>query len=347
LDELTGSTSIMKAIQFIGKGQPVLAEVPIPSNLPAGHALIRIRASGLCHTDIDVLHARYGPGAFPVVPGHEFAGEVEAVASGVTSLRVGDRVAVDPNLPCGSCPACSKGLTNLCVDLKAYGVTHNGGFGEQAIVRCDQVHPIGDLGFDVAALAEPLACALNGLGAAGVGPDDTPPSDAIIFGAGPIGLLLGLSLMARGAGTVTMADLNDSRLEFASGLGLGTAKSGPDLLASRRHGYDLVADATGVPAVVEGMIDLVADGGTALLFGVCPPSSTVSIHPFEVFRRQLNIVGSHSLNRNIPEALDILKADTGAMAKLVSHRLPLEETLPFFLAKPSDPATMKVQFISD
>lgn len=73
----------------------------------------------------------------------------------------------------------------------------------------------------------------------------------------------------------------------------------------------------------------------------------ISIHPFEVFRRQLKIVGSHSLNRNIPEAIAMLGTDDGSMAKLVSHRLPLEEMLQFFLTKPSSPATMKIQFVSD
>ncbi|MBD8689923.1 MULTISPECIES: zinc-dependent alcohol dehydrogenase family protein [unclassified Rhizobium] len=337
----------MKAIQFIGKGQPVLADIPQPSDLPSGHVLIQIRASGLCHTDIDVLHGRYGSGAFPVVPGHEFAGEIKAIASGVANLKVGDRVVVDPNLPCGTCAACRKGLTNLCTDLKAYGVTQDGGFGECCAVHCDQVHPVGNLSYDVAALAEPLACALNGIGAAGFGSGATPPSEAIIFGAGPIGLLLALSLKSRGAQSVTMADVNDSRLEFAAGLGLQVVRAEPKLLVSRRHDFDFVADATGVPSVVQEMIQLVADGGTALLFGVCPPDATVSIHPFEVFRRQLKIVGSHSLNRNIPEAIAMLEGDDGSMAKLVSHRLPLEEMLRFFLAKPSDPATMKIQFVSD
>ncbi|RWX81086.1 zinc-binding dehydrogenase [Neorhizobium lilium] len=336
----------MKAIHFIGSGQPVLAEIPLRDELPDGHALIRVRASGLCHTDIDVLHGRYGSSAFPVVPGHEYAGEIEALAADVESFQVGERIAVDPNLPCGTCASCRRGLTNLCTELKAYGVTHDGGFGEYSVVRADHLHRIGDLAFDRAALAEPLACTLNGLRAAGVVQGTSPPSNAIVFGAGPIGLLMALSLQAKGAGTVTIADVNENRLAFASDLGLKTAVSGSHSLSSQRHAFDFVADATGVPAVVEKMIDLVEDGGTALLFGVCPPAATVAIHPFEVFRRQLKIVGSHSLNRNIPEAIEILKADDGRMARLVSHRLPLEEILPYFLAKPSDPATMKVQFVS-
>ncbi|MGJ7041519.1 2-desacetyl-2-hydroxyethyl bacteriochlorophyllide A dehydrogenase [Shinella sp. BE166] len=336
----------MKAIRFTGKGEAALAELDL-GDLPAGHALIRVKASGLCHTDIDVLHARYGDGAFPVVPGHEYAGEIAALAADVTGLRTGDRVAVDPNLPCGNCPSCRKGLTNLCRDLKAYGVSHDGGFAEYSVVRAEHLHGIGDMPYSVAALAEPLACVLNGLGAAGLRHGAPMPKDALVIGAGPIGLFLALSLKAEGAENVTVADINESRLAFASELGLGGIVSGSEDLAAKRRSYDFVADATGIASVVEGMIDLLADGGTALIFGVCAPDARISVAPFEIFRRQLKLVGSHSLNRNIPDALDILKRDDGRMAKLVSHRLPLADILPFFTKKPTDPATMKVQFVAD
>lgn len=336
----------MKAIQFTAKGEARLADLGV-GDVPAGHALVKVKAAGLCHTDIDVLHARYGDGAFPLVPGHEYAGIVEAVAADVTGLQVGARVAVDPNLPCGTCPACRKGLTNLCRDLKAYGVSHNGGFAEYSVVRADQLHGIGDLPFSVAALAEPLACVVNGLNSAGIRGGAPLPKDALVIGAGPIGLLLALSLRAEGVETVTVADINESRLAFAAGLGLGGIVSGSAELAAKRRSYDFVADATGIASVVEGMIDLLADGGTALVFGVCAPDARISVAPFEIFRRQLRLAGSHSLNRNIPDALEILKKDDGRMARLVSHRLALEEVLPFFTRKPTDPATMKVQFAAD
>ena len=333
----------MKAIQFMEKGVARLADLPIASLLP-GHALIRIKAAGLCHTDIDVLHARYGAGTFPVVPGHEFAGEVIEVAADVTTVRRGARVVVDPNLPCGTCPSCRKGLSNLCRDLKAYGVSHDGGFAEYTVVRADHLHDIGSMAYDLAALAEPLACVLNGLEAAGVDGKAAAPSNALIFGAGPIGLLLGLALMSAGTDNVAFADINEGRLAFAKNLGFVPLISGSDDLNSRRHAFEFVADATGIPSVVEGMMAQLADGGTALLFGVCAPTSRISIAPFEIFRRQLKLVGSQSLNRNIPEALAVLAGDGERMSRLVTHRLPLSDMQPYFLTKPSDPATMKVQY---
>lgn len=336
----------MKAIRFAAAGVAGMAELDVPEIAP-GHALVRVRAAGLCHTDIEVLHGRYGEGAFPLVPGHEYAGTVEAVAADVTSVKPGDRVAVDPNIPCGHCAACRKGLTNLCASLKAYGVTANGGFAEFSLVAVGHLHDIGDLGFATAALAEPLACVLNGLGAAGIEPGARVPGTALVFGAGPIGLLLALSLKARGVVSVAVADISEPRLAFAGALGLEPLVSGSQALAARAKGFDFVADATGVAKVVEGMVGFTADGGTALVFGVCAPDARISVAPFEIFRRQIRLAGSHSLNRNIPQALDILKRDDGTMARLVSHRLPLAELLPFFAKSSGDPATMKVQFSAD
>ena len=339
----------MKAIYFTGHGEADMADLPEPALLP-GHALIDVKASGLCHTDIDVLHGRYGSSAFPLVPGHEYAGRVMAIAEDVTNVKVGDRVAVDPNIPCGHCRACLKGLTNLCSDLKAYGVTHNGGFAGMSLVNASHLHSIGDLPYDIAALAEPLACVLNGLGAAGLktGPHGT--EKALVFGAGPIGLLLALSLKAQGVSEVAVADINEHRLAFVESLGLEPVVSGSQALDRRQRSFDFVADATGIAGVVESMVGFTADGGTVLVFGVCAPDARISVAPFEIFRRQIRIAGSHSLNRNIPQALDILKQDFsngGSMARLVSHRLPLEEMLPFFTKHGGDAATMKVQFVPD
>lgn len=336
----------MKAIRFAAKGVAGMAELEMPRIKP-GHALVRVRAAGLCHTDIEVLHGRYGEGAFPLVPGHEYAGTVEAVADDVTTVEPGDRVTVDPNIPCGHCPACRRGLTNLCAGLKAYGVTENGGFAEFSLVAVDHLHGIGDLAFDTAALAEPLACVLNGLGAAGIDADKRLPGTALVFGAGPIGLLLALSLKAKGVGKVAVADISEQRLAFAEALGLEPVVSGSQALSARARGFDFVADATGIAKVVEAMIGFTADGGTALIFGVCAPDARISVAPFEIFRRQIRLAGSHSLNRNIPQALDVLKRDDGTMARLVSHRLPLSELLPFFAKGSGDPKTMKVQFCAD
>lgn len=310
----------MKAIYFPAKDKVELLDLPNPK-VGEGQVVVEVRASGLCHTDFEVLHANYGPGSFPLVPGHEYAGVVAEVGAGVGNVSVGDRVAIDPNINCGECASCKRGWAHLCARLEAYGVTRNGGFSEFSVVAAEAVYKIGDLPFDVAALAEPMGCVLNGLQAAGAG----NKHNVLIFGAGPMGLLLGVGLRAQGVNDITFVDLDDARLAFAQELGFGAVHAASEALLAWHHTADLAIDATGVPSVAASLIDYTANGGSVLFFGVCPQTARIDISPFEVFRRQLSLVGSHSLNHNIPEALQALKGFEGDLSRLISHRLSLEE----------------------
>lgn len=109
----------MLAIVFHEGRKVTLEDLPDPKPGP-GKVLIAVKASGICHTDIEILRGNYGSSAFPLVPGHEFAGEVAELGANVTGLAPGDRVVVDPNLGCGECPACRRGRINLCEQLGAY-----------------------------------------------------------------------------------------------------------------------------------------------------------------------------------------------------------------------------------
>lgn len=335
----------MKAIQFPAKSTLRGVDLAIPELRP-GHALVRVRASGLCHTDIAVLQGGYGEGTYPLIPGHEFAGVVEAVASDVHNIKVGGRVVVDPNIPCERCRQCRRGLFNLCTQLKAYGVTENGGFAEYCLVDAEHLVDIGMLPFETAALAEPLACVLNGLNAAGMYDASARRYEsALVIGAGPIGMLLAFSLRSVGLPHVAVADINDQRLAMAQEFGFRPLRSGSDELRGASRSFDFVADATGIPKVVEGMIDHTADGGTVLVFGVCAPDDRILLSPFEIFRRQIRVCGSHSLNKNIVQALGVLERDP-AIGRLVSHRLSLREVEPFFTKDSSTKAAMKVQYVA-
>ncbi|HCQ66200.1 MAG TPA: zinc-binding dehydrogenase [Rhodobacteraceae bacterium] len=310
----------MKAINFPKKDAVEVATLANPT-AGVGEVVVRVRASGLCHTDLDVMHANYGTSAYPVVPGHEYAGVVAEVGSGVTGVSVGDRVVVDPNLECGVCPACKRGWAHLCEHLGAYGVTVNGGFAELSVVRADRIHPIGAMSFPIAALAEPMGCVLNGLSPV----EGRIVDRAAIFGAGPMGLLMGLALKARGVDEVAMIELDTERLALAEAHGLAGLAAGSTELEAGRHSFDLAVDATGVPAVAAGLVDYVANGGTASFFGVCPQDARIEISPFEIFRRQLSLVGTHSLNHNIPAALAVLEAIGPSVEDVITHQLSLEE----------------------
>jgi threonine dehydrogenase-like Zn-dependent dehydrogenase len=330
----------MKAVNYPSAGSVALADLPDPEPGP-GEALIAVHASGICHTDIDVLHARYGPGAFPVVPGHEDAGEVIGVGAGVTGVSVGDRVVVDPNISCGTCRACRQGMSNLCETLGAYGVTCNGGFAELSVVRVENLVPIGEMPYEIAALAEPMGCALNGVTA--VAPD--AGDEALIFGAGPIGLLIGMALKTRNLSQVTFADIDPNRLELAESFGFTSVAVGSAELAAMRHAKDLTVDATGNARVAAELIGYTANGGSCLFFGVCAPDARIEVAPFEIFRRQLTLAGTHSLNHNIPEALSAIRAYGPGIAGLVSHRLSLEEVAETLSGK-APSGSLKIQAVS-
>jgi threonine dehydrogenase-like Zn-dependent dehydrogenase len=328
----------MKAVFFPARDEVTTGELPDPVPGP-GEVLLRVRASGICHTDIEVKKGNYGTGTYPLVPGHEYAGEVLETGDGVTGLTTGDRVVVDPNLECGTCKACKRGWAHLCESLGAYGVTTDGGFGELSVVRADRLHQIGDMPFEMAALAEPLGCVLNGL---------RPVKGRIIeraavFGAGPIGMLMGLALKARGVAEVNMVDLDESRLDLAEAQGLTGIAAGSASLEALSLSCDLAADATGVAAVVQSLTGYVANGGAALLFGVCSPDARVEVSPFEIFRRELTLYGTHSLNHNIPEALAVISDIGPSIQKVVTHRLDMPG-IAEVMATHAPAGSMKVQY---
>ena len=329
----------MRAIQFPARNTVEATTLPDPFPGP-GQVVVEVHASGICHTDLEVLRGNYGTSAFPLVPGHEYAGAIVELGPEVEGLQGGDRVVVDPNVECGTCSACRRGWAHLCESLGAYGVTRNGGFAERSLVRASAVHPIGDMPYVIAALAEPLGCVLNGLGAV----QASRAENALIFGAGPIGLLLGVGLNVSGVSEVTVVEVDEARVEFAEEFGFRAINSGsPDLETWHREA-DLAIDATGVPEVAENLIRYIADGGAGLFFGVCPSDAKIQISPFELFRRQITIAGSHSLNHNIPDAMAALRGFGSDVAQVVSHKLPLEDVAQVF-AEGAPAGSLKIQFV--
>lgn len=331
----------MKATTYQSLGEIENSDIADPTP-GSQEVLLRVHASGICHTDIDILYGRYGSSTFPLVPGHEYAGEIVSVGDAVNTFKEGQRVVVDPNIHCGECRACKKGLTNLCDHLGAYGVTQNGGFAEYSIVHQENIVPIADdLSYGTAALAEPMGCVLTGIDAVETDTID----NALIFGAGPIGMLMALALRTRGVNDVTMVDINDSRLELAESFGLKVAAAGSGDLGKMEKSVDLAADATGVPKVAEGLINYAANGGNVLFFGVCPPGETIAVSPHDVFRRQIRMAGTHSLNHNIPEAIAAIEQVGADIDRLVSHRVELGD-IKGFLEKTGPSDSLKIHAVT-
>ncbi len=285
--------------------------------------LIRVESAGVCGTDVHIYDGDF-IGTYPIVPGHEFSGEIHEVGPEVDGLGVGDRVSVSPNIPCRKCYFCRRGDFHFCRNLQAYGVYLPGGFEEFVAVKAENIFPIGELSFDEGALIEPLSCVIHGVNLAEVQPGDK----VLIFGMGPIGLLLSQVIRISGASEVVGVDLIENKLHLAEELGVDRTFKGSDelkeeLLGEYPLGFDLVVDATGVPKVVEVLTSYARDMGKILYFGVCPQGSRISLDPFDVYRRELKILGTFSLLAEFGPAIELAKSGRINLKSLVSHRLPL------------------------
>lgn len=304
--------------------------------------LVRVARAGMCGTDLHILHGQY-TARYPIVPGHEMSGTIEEVGSAVTDWRPGARVAVDPNVYCGACVHCRRQRNNHCLNFNAVGVTRDGGFAELVCVPAANLYDIGELSFAEAAFIEPVSCAVYGIRRARVEPAD----DVLVFGAGPIGLILAQLARHGGASRVVVADLSKPRLELAETMGciaVDSAANGDARLRSLApHGFDLVIDATGVPAVVEGSFKYAAPRGRVLLFGVCPRDSRITIDPFDVYHRDLEVYGSFSLCYTFDAAVRLMSAGAIDVRALISHTLPLSDCAEALRLFETSPDRMKIQ----
>jgi len=277
-----------------------------------------VMASGICGTDVHIFRGEY-LGSYPIVPGHEFAGVVEQTGRGVTRFKPGERVAVEPNVPCDNCVNCLNNRHNFCLNWQAVGVTRPGGMAQYVTVPEKSVFAIGELPFEQAAFMEPLSCVLHGMQRL----DPPVAARVAILGAGPIGMLLLQVARLRGAAEVSVVDKNPARAGFAKTLGADRALT--DLDGLERDAYDAVIDATGVVEVMARTPDFARHGGGVLLFGVPPSGRGMTLAAFPIFRKGLTLLSSFTSLRNSYQALDLLKSGGVSVGQLISHRLPLEE----------------------
>ncbi|MDR0525840.1 MAG: zinc-dependent alcohol dehydrogenase family protein [Spirochaetaceae bacterium] len=307
----------MKALVIEKPGTAQVREVPIP---PLGEEEVRIKVkvSGICGTDLHIYRGIY-LGTYPIIPGHEFSGLVEETGSQVTRLKVGDRVAVEPNISCDNCPVCLSNRQNFCENWSAVGVTRPGGLAEYVIVPEKAALRIPDLPFLSGAFVEPLSCVLHGIERSRIRLGDK----ALILGAGPIGLLLLKVIRLQGAAEVTQVDRNQSRRNKAKQK--GAAKVWESLEDLDRDAFDVVIDASGSTYLMERTLDFVRKGGTVLWFGVPARSAKVNLPAFTIFEKGLTLLSSFTSVRNSIQAVKLLETGAVDVKDLVSHQLSLEE----------------------
>jgi D-arabinitol dehydrogenase (NADP+) len=293
----------------------------------ADEVLIRVHACGLCGTDLHIHIGEFGP-RFPLIPGHEFTGEITELGSEVSGFRVGQRVVANSNTVCGTCFYCKRGDPLLCENLGAYGVTLNGGFAEYLKVKADRVFAIQNLSAREAVMVEPTACAIHGTEVL----DAKPGSDVLLFGAGPTGQVLAQLIKLNGAARLVVAAPPGPKLELAARLAADEVVP-IDRQNSETHrkrlrelspkGFDYVIEATGVPAVCQEALNFVRRRGTLLAYGVYPENASVQINPFDLFRGEISIKGSFAQLDSFARALAYLESGRVKVNEIVTEELPL------------------------
>lgn len=320
----------MRAVIIDAPGKFRVGSVPDPTPQP-DELLIRVEACGICGTDLHIIDGDSPLAQYPIVPGHEFAGEVVAVGSdvarrnsnGEASVTVGSRVAVEPNLYCGRCEPCRSGHENLCLNYTALGVTLNGAIAEYVTVPASKAYLLPDtISLREAALIEPVSCAVHGMHVLSPRSGDT----FLIVGAGTMGLLL-LQLAVRGgASRVAVVDVNAQRLTRAEQLGATRTYTGiQQALEDEPLGFNCVIDATGVAPVIEQAFLAVKRGGKFMIFGVASNEARVSLSPFRIYNDEITIVGSMAVLFSFQAALDLISGGIINTEAMLTAALPLDD----------------------
>lgn len=310
----------MEALVLTGIKSLELKEIAQPEIKP-DEVKIHTAFAGICGTD----HALYAglPGSAPAVPpivlGHENSGVVVEVGSEVTNVKVGDRVAVDPNIYCGQCKYCRTGRPELCEHLSAIGVTRDGGFEDYFTAPASVVYPIPDnVSLKAAALVEPISCAVHGIQLLKV----SPYQKALVIGDGFMGQLFVQILQAYGIHEVDLAGIVDEKLAMAKDK-FGAKRTFNTMAGDKipDSEYDVVIEAVGSPKTQEAAIEAAARGGQVLMFGVGGPDDTFKMNTYEVFQKQLTIQGSFINPNAFEDSLALLASGKVDVEPLISHEL--------------------------
>jgi L-iditol 2-dehydrogenase len=303
------------SVVWEGKGRVGVHERPIRT-LESDEVLIKISACGLCGTDLHIVSGEF-TGAQPgVVLGHECSGTIVEVGRWVKAFVVGDRVAVDPNIACRICEYCLDGRVHLCRNMLGLGSIRDGTLSQFATVpqtQCVRIPPGVD--DQVAALAEPLACVIHAVDRARM----ALGHPVIVVGAGPIGLMSAHLARLQGASAVTVIEANEARVERTRALGFQCrlpAESDSELA-------EYVFECAGNARAMEYALKVAKPGGTIVWVGVAAPDAEVRVRPFDIFRRELSILGSFVNPNTTRRAVEMLANDAVDWRSMISHSFPL------------------------
>jgi len=327
----------MLAAVYHGIGDLRLEKLPEPA-FGEDEALLRVRAASICGTDLRIYasgHFKIPPGT-PRILGHELAGEVVAVGSEVKALEPGMRVAIAPNIGCGTCLECIRGRDHLCPNYDALGISLDGAFVEYMrvpapFIRRGNVVPIPQgLSYEEAALNEPFSCCYHGAQACRITPGDV----VLIVGAGPIGIMHLLLARLSGASRVIVSEAAEERrlraLEFGSDVAIDPSKENLQAVVQEvtaGRGADVIIVAAASSAAQEQSLNLAATGGRINFFGGLPAGDEcIRFHSNRLHYRELVVTGTTgSTNYEFRRSMEIIASGGVVLSDLITARFRLSE----------------------
>ena len=329
----------MKAAVYLGKDQMVIKEVETP-RVDQDSVLLQVESCAVCGSDIRIFHHGNSRVVPPQILGHEVSGKVVEVGANVTKFKVGDRVAIGADVPCGECVFCEAGIGNNCQINYAMGYQFAGGFSEymllnKTVVNYGPVHKLPDqVGYDEGALAEPLACVLNALELTGIKLGDT----VVIIGAGPIGCMIIPVAYRMGATKVIVIQRSRPRMEAARKFGADVyiCSSEEDPIARVLEetgglGADVIITANPSPQSHADALKMAKNRARINLFGGLPAGSTVTLDTNIIHYKELIVVGAHgSLPRHHQLAIELIASGKIDMKPFISHRFDLDHVAEAF-----------------
>lgn len=321
----------MKAAVMQDIGRIVIEELPVPKPLK-DEVIIQVKAVGICGSDVHLFaHGRIGPYIVkpPYILGHEASGEVVAIGEETTNLKPGDRITMEPGVPCGRCEYCRSGHYNLCREVVFWAAPPvQGVLSEYITHKANFCYKIADnIPFDVASMAEPLSVGIYAAQRGKVSPGKT----IAILGMGPIGQATLQSVIAFGGKNIIVNDIIESRLELARKMGAKVIvnskmrdikKVVSDLTDD--IGVDLVIETAGATETLVNAVYIAKNGGTIVMVG--NPKPEVPYPLLSLVQKELTVLGSFRYANTYPTAIDILSSGRINLKSLISHHYPLNKS---------------------
>lgn len=315
-----------------------------------GQVLIRMKTGGICGSDLHYFnHGGFGPITLkqPMVLGHEVAGVIETLGEGVDALTIGQLVAVSPSRPCGTCEYCREGRPNHCLNMRFYGSAMpfphiQGAFQEWLVANVAQCAVADGLTSAEAAMAEPLSVVLHAAKQAG----DLLGKKVLVTGCGPIGLLAVLVARAAGAAQIVATDITDFTLDKARELGADITHNVADqpnaleVYGAQKGHFDVLFECSGVGPVVVSTVPCIRPGGTMVQLGL---GGDMTLPIQAMTAKELTFKGSFRFHAEFFSAVELMRSDRLNVMPLITHTLPLADTVKAFELASDRTKALKIQ----